>query len=302
MSNDAEKQHKIDILKSLGVGTLAATALHLHDKRLPLSTQQKLLRKGILGAGVAGLGFKITNAFQRNKLKQERQAEKLASNFYYDNTGVKDFVKTAASIMGDEAYVVPTKYAYNAYLLYNSLPDENREETTVALYNSVTPGMDKVAMKLVAANVLKENHLEKTAGILSSVSTLGKNLLRSPAVKQFGKTTAEGATRLGQEVGKNAWHFGAGVARGVGSAASGAIKQQLQPYTSKIQPYVANAKRYSRTAYNTGSKFLKNNAGMIDKVTSAAGPAFTAGMIYESARDKLNKVDNSYYQYNNGFK
>lgn len=188
-----EKQNKINQLIAAGTGIGAGIAQYKIDKHFskpPMNRLQRITRAGVIGSGLAGLGLLINRRFynrakqhERDLIEEKGQIKKMANNEYFDNTGLQEFVKIAASTMGSEAYTVPTKYAYNAYLLYNELPDENREAITIGLYNAVQPGRDKVAMKLVAANVYAEGNPEKIAGALSAVGSLATPIMGAVIVK-----------------------------------------------------------------------------------------------------------------------
>lgn len=165
----------------LAGGTQYIADTYLNDS-VP-SASERLLRASVMGTGVSGVGLLINKHMERRKkqlgIDTEHRKEgqtKMATNKYFDNTGLQGFIKRAATVMGDEAYVVPTKYAYNAYQVYNELPEEGREGLTVSLYNQVKPGMDKVAMKLVAANVYIDGDSEKLASTLNKIKTVGKKV------------------------------------------------------------------------------------------------------------------------------
>ena len=183
----------------LAPGIIAGGAQYIADTYLddPVpSASEKLLRAGVMGTGVSGVGLLINKHMERRKKQLGIDAEyrkegqtKMATTKYFDNTGLQEFVKRAAAVMGDEAYVVPTKYAYDAYQVYNELPEEGREGLTVSLYNQVKPGMDKVAMKLVAANVYVDGGSEKLASTLKTVGKkVGKAALTGLSVYDTAST------------------------------------------------------------------------------------------------------------------
>lgn len=174
-------------------GLIAGGAQYIADTYLSTPTpsvSERILRAGIIGAGTSGTGLMINKRLEHRKKQLEinvNQAKegqtKMATTKYFDNTGLQEFVKRAAAVMGDEAYIVPTKYAYDAYQVYNELPEDGREGLTVSLYNQVKPGMDKVAMKLVAANVYMDGDSEKLASNLKVVGKkIGKTALTGLSV------------------------------------------------------------------------------------------------------------------------
>lgn len=200
-----EKTYKKNQAISAGTGLVAAIAQHNIDKHIsnvPMGKLKRLTRTGVVGAGVTGLGLLINQKFynrakkhERELIEQKGQMKKMSSNMYFDNTGMQEFIKTAAITMGDEAYTVPTKYAYNAYLVYNDLPEENKEAVTVALYNEVRPGMDKVAMKLVAANVYAEKNPEKIASLVDLAGKAAMHGMSALSVKSEAKSKLETANQ-----------------------------------------------------------------------------------------------------------
>lgn len=206
-----EKQNKINQLIAAGTGIGAGIAQYKIDKhfsKLPLNRLQRITRAGVIGSGLAGLGLLVNRRFynrakqhERDLIEEKGKIKKMANNEYFDNTGLQEFVKIAAATMGSEAYTVPTKYAYNAYLLYNELPDENREAITIGLYNAVQPGMDKVAMKLVAANVYAEENHEKIAGALSAAGSLatpimGAVIAKNDATEKLDRANAKSQHKI----------------------------------------------------------------------------------------------------------
>lgn len=203
-----EKQNKLNQLIAAGTGIGAGIAQYKIDKhfsKLPLNRLQRITRAGVIGSGLAGLGLLVNRRFynrakqhERELIEEKGQIKKMANNEYFDKTGLQEFVKIAAATMGSEAYTVPTKYAYNAYLLYNELPDENREAITIGLYNAVQPGMDKVAMKLVAANVYAEGNPEKIAGVSSAVGSLTNPIMGAVILKNYTTEKLEKANAKSQ--------------------------------------------------------------------------------------------------------
>jgi hypothetical protein len=180
-------------------GIIAGGAQYITDTYLNTPTpdvSEKILRAGVVGVGTSGVGLMINKRLERRKKqlvlnvdKTKEGQTKMATTKYFDNTGLQEFVKRAAAVMGDEAYVVPTKYAYDAYQVYNELPEEGREGLTVSLYNQVKPGMDKVAMKLVAANVYVDGGSEKLASTLKTVGKkVGKAALTGLSVYDTAST------------------------------------------------------------------------------------------------------------------
>lgn len=181
-----DKKNK-QILQNAGiaasVGTLTVEGLGHSYFNNKTTLSKALTRSGLAGLGtigaLQGIRYALRNSAKSTYSKLQKQKDeaimtkKVASNNYYDYTGLQDFVKTAAETMGDEAYLVPTKLAYDAFTLYNSLPKENKASTTLGLYDQVKPGMDKIAMKLVAANVLHEKQASPVLGakLLSRAGT-----------------------------------------------------------------------------------------------------------------------------------
>lgn len=144
-------------------------------------TGKNLTRAGLIGFGAYGAAKTIDNILyhaaehQNQKLLQEKKElnsmidlNKVAC--YYDNTGLKEFVKVAADQIGVDAYLVPNSLAYDAYTLYNMLPENGAASIVDSMYENVNAGMDKIAMKMVAANVV---HRSKTAGVLPAIKSVG---------------------------------------------------------------------------------------------------------------------------------
>lgn len=193
-----ERKRNLANLGAALLGSAAGGARYGLDKnKKAISAGLRMARAGVTGAGIAGLGVLLNNkVFHRAKVLTEKgQVTKMSSNNYFDNTGLQEFLKVASITMGDEAYTVPTKYAYNAYLVYNSLPEENVEDVTVSLYNKVCPGMDKVAMKLVAANVYADTHPEKVASLLGMAGKTAIHGMSAMNVKSKAETKLNNANQ-----------------------------------------------------------------------------------------------------------
>lgn len=162
-----EKNRKVMITSSAaaGLGTLALEGMGHRYFNNPTTISKALARAGLASAGTFGAlqGFRygLRRASKQSYEKLQKQKEDYImakTSSYFDSVGVNEFVKTASKTMGDEAYLVPKKLAHEAYDLYNNLPAENRVSTILAMYDAVEPGMQKVAVKLVAANVYAEKH------------------------------------------------------------------------------------------------------------------------------------------------
>lgn len=167
--------------RAAGTTALGTYLLDKHlSKGLPL--WKRFGRAGAVGLGTYGVLSSINskmNRAYRTKLEQRERAQmtKSASNNWFHGTELMDFIKTAADAMGPVVHSVPIKIAHDALTLYSMLPDENRVSTTYELYKAVAPGFNKVAMEMVAANVVADAKKEKLAGVLSAAgSVAGKAL------------------------------------------------------------------------------------------------------------------------------
>lgn len=66
------------------------------------------------------------------------------------------FIKTAASTIGPSVMSVPAKMAADAYELYTNIPEEDQVKIAYSMYKQVRPGFNKVAMEMVATNILAD--------------------------------------------------------------------------------------------------------------------------------------------------
>lgn len=71
-------------------------------------------------------------------------------------TNFIDFIKTAASTVGPSVMCVPAKMASDAFELYCTLPEEDKVKLAYNMYRQVKPGFNKIAMEMVAANILAD--------------------------------------------------------------------------------------------------------------------------------------------------
>lgn len=171
-----------------GLGTLALEGIGHRYFKNPTTVSKSLARAGLAAAGTVGTlqGFRygLRRASKQSYEKLQKQKEDYImakTSSYFDSVGLNDFVKTASETMGNEAYLVPKKLAHEAYDLYNSLPADSRISTVLAMYDAVEPGMQKVAMKLVAANV----YAEKRASIGSLTMSAAKKAIGPTATTAF---------------------------------------------------------------------------------------------------------------------
>ena len=164
-----------------GLGVLGAEGLGHYYFKNKTTIPKALLRAGL--ANIATVGV-LTPIERRLYRAANSHAEKLkvkeASIMYprqtprkYGNTLFKDFVKTAAEIMGPSAHLVPQDLAYTAFELYHDMPEKIAAALTLGLHDRMMPGMNKVAMEMVAANIIAR---EKQASLATGAKTLGKGL------------------------------------------------------------------------------------------------------------------------------
>lgn len=157
-------------------------------------TRAALAKAGIYGLMTTGLAYPIEYRLRRARASAPiivKEASSMHNNFF-NKTDLDEFVKIAANRMGNIAYQVPTNMAYDAMHLYESLPEKTAATIVSKLYDSVEPGMNKVAMEMVAANILER---EKTAAITQAVRTTYKGI-KSLAGKHGGKAMTAGEVGL----------------------------------------------------------------------------------------------------------
>lgn len=182
-SHERNKQtiRAASIGSGLGIlGLEGAGHLYFNNKT---TLPKALTRAGLASAATLGalmpIEFRLHRAAKATKDKMrvkeasEIMEQRKTLTTMYAATDFKDFVKTAASVMGPSAFVVDKDIAYNAFELYSLLPEKTAAEIVSQLYEHVRPGMNKVAMEMVAANILAN---EKHASVISGVKTVGKNL------------------------------------------------------------------------------------------------------------------------------
>lgn len=134
------------------------------------------MRPLVAGLATAGMLYPIERRLHRSAARtQEKIVNKEAHvmNNWYNSTDYNEFKKIASRELGDVVNVIPEDLQYDAFKLYSNLPEENREATVSALYEAVTPGMNKVAMEMVAANVLNDT---KTASIVAGAKAVGSRV------------------------------------------------------------------------------------------------------------------------------
>jgi hypothetical protein len=159
-----------------GTTALGTLLLDNHfNKELP--RLKRFGRAGAVGLGTYGVLSMINNKLNRayrTKLEERERSQmtKSASTNWFHGTELMDFVKTAADSMGPVVYSIPTKIAHDALTLYSMLPKENKASTAYELYKVAAPGFNKIAMKMVAANVVADAKKEKLAGVLSTAGSV----------------------------------------------------------------------------------------------------------------------------------
>lgn len=174
-----------DVIRNAGLasagGVLASEAVGHRYFKNNTSISQALLRAGIAGVATTGALIPIEKRLYRsaNTTAAKMRVKEASSTVLFDQnkqekyagTDFKEFVKTAASVMGPSADLVDKVAAYDAFKLYCTLPEKTAAAVVVGLYDQMLPGMNKVAMEMVAANVLAR---EKQASLMAGAKMLGR--------------------------------------------------------------------------------------------------------------------------------
>lgn len=164
-----------------GLGVLGIEGLGHYYFNNKTTVPKALLRAGLANMATVGVLTPIERRLYRSANSHvDKIKVKEASIMYprqtprkYGCTAFKDFVKTASDIMGPSAQLVPQNIAYNAFEFYADLPEKIASILVLGLYDQMMPGMNKVAMEMVAANIIAR---EKQASLATGAKTLGKGL------------------------------------------------------------------------------------------------------------------------------
>lgn len=145
----------------IGGGVGAAVFAHQISKKVPKRKAGTLAALSALGTmGITyPIEYRLRRAHRYSSPVIYKEASTMHADFF-NKTDLDAFVKTAADRMGNIAYQVPTPMAYDAMRLFEQLPEKNAAAIVCNLYDTVEHGMNKVAMEMVAANILAR---EKTA-------------------------------------------------------------------------------------------------------------------------------------------
>lgn len=104
-------------------------------------------------------------------------------------TNFSGFIKTAAYTIGSSVMCVPAKMAADAYELYKEIPSEDGVKVAYSMYKEVRPGFDKIAMEMIAANILadldKDSDLKKKANQEVEPPAESKNSILDPAKEKL---------------------------------------------------------------------------------------------------------------------
>lgn len=189
MTDTANKQtiYYSPVIGGVVAGNVLGSNLY---KKVP--AKQALAKSLIYGGMTMGLAYPLEYRIRRaRRMQQNTDVTKEAScmhNKFYNKTDLDAFVKVAASRLGNIAYQVPTEVAYNALNLYEMLPEKTAATVVSKLYDNVEAGMDKVAMEMIAANILER---EKTASPVQALRTAYKGA-KTMVGKHSGKAMTAG--------------------------------------------------------------------------------------------------------------
>lgn len=114
-----------------------------------------------------------------------------------EHSSFVEFIKTASCTVGAEVNNMPAKLACDAYTLYKNLAD-NPDKVKIArsLYANIVPGYDKIAMEMVAVNILADIDKEKTAGVMSTAGTALNGYMNYTQAKGVYDTTKSNIQRM----------------------------------------------------------------------------------------------------------
>ena len=185
-----------------GVTTGLVGGEQLFNKKLPL--KKALARGGVYGLMAMGLSYPIEYRYRRSRNANIVKEASCMHNKFFNKTDLDEFVKIAANRIGNIAYQVPTPLAYDAMTLYESLPKKTAATIVSNLYDNIEAGMNKVAMEMVAANILER---EKIATPVNAIRTAYKGL-KTMGGKYGGKAMTAGEVGLtGYSVKETADHY-----------------------------------------------------------------------------------------------
>lgn len=136
-----KKKHNVPLSAAISAGALTAgldTYLTPKSKR---NFTKTLSKSGLAALGTYGISRGLSYRLNRVNTNSPQ---------------VQDFTKVASDYTGYNYNVLPLEKRAYAATLYTSIEKDVTASDLLSMYESVTPGLDKVAMEMVIANYLSK--------------------------------------------------------------------------------------------------------------------------------------------------